>query len=160
MKKNSQTYLVVLLVTVSLLSYLFFTKKVNSPSEENISQSPQTSQTITPTDTDTKSDYQDFNPQDFEQNRSKRRVLFFYANWCTTCRPVNADFLKNQDQIPDDVIVFRVNYKDSDTDKSEKELAEKYKIIYQHTFVQVNQQGDEIKKWNGGNLSDLIKNVN
>lgn len=104
--------------------------------------------------------YIPFTQESFDSQKSKRRVLFFYAGWCTTCRPVNAEFLQDSNKIPEDVVVFRVNFRDSDTDEAEKMLAEKYKITYQHTFVQVNQDGEVISKWNGGNLAELIKNVN
>lgn len=158
MIKSSYVYLLLALIIISVFVSLTVTQKDKSISGPVKITTPQTNQEVSPTDTETA--YIDFTDSDFENNKSKRRVLFFYANWCTTCRPVNAEFLKNPNQLPDDVIVYRVNYRDSDTDEAEKELAEKYKITYQHTFVQVNQQGNVIKKWNGGNLADLVKNVN
>ncbi len=160
MKKSNQIYFVLLIVVVSIFGYLYFGSKDTSTPNVVTPTSPQITQATLPVDPDAESEYLAYNAEDFDKNKSKRRVLFFYANWCTTCRPVNAQFLKEANQIPDDVVVYRVNYKDSDTDEEEKSLAEKYKITYQHTFVQVNEQGNEIKKWNGGNLADLIKNVN
>lgn len=104
--------------------------------------------------------YIDYSDQAFENSKDKRRVLYFYANWCTTCIPVNADFIENANKIPEDVVVFKVNFRDSDTDEREKQLAEKYKITHQHTFVQVSYAGGIVTSWNGGNLANLIKNVN
>lgn len=159
MTKNSSRYTIAVLVIVIILGYLFFSPKpVGVPQDlsmETTKLEQPSSKDETPKDA-----YLEFNQSLFEENKLKRRVLFFYASWCTTCRPVNAEFLKETNKIPDDVVVFRVNYRDSDTDEIEKSLAEKYNITYQHTFVQINQQGDVIKKWNGGNLADLIKNVN
>jgi thiol-disulfide isomerase/thioredoxin len=89
----------------------------------------------------------------------KKRVLFFYANWCPTCRPADANFNENVSKIPDDVTLIRVNYNDTDTDQEEKDLAEKYGITYQHTFVQIDQQGNEVAKWNGGQIDELLANI-
>lgn len=89
--------------------------------------------------------YLPFTQASFDSQKNKRRVLFFYAAWCTTCRPVNAEFLQDGKKIPDDVVVFRVNFRDSDTDETENMLAKKYQITYQHTFIQVNKNGEVTK---------------
>ncbi len=92
----------------------------------------------------------------FDTSVDNRRILFFYASWCPTCRPADADFMKNSKKIPGDVTVLRVNYNDPDTDQEEKDLARKYDVTYQHTFVQIDGQGNEVTKWNGGSLEDLL----
>jgi thioredoxin 1 len=94
-----------------------------------------------------------------DATKSERRVLFFYASWCPTCRPADADFTQNDSQIPEDVTIIRVNYNDPDTDQEEKNLAQKYGITYQHTFVQIDAQGNEVTKWNGGKLSELVSRI-
>lgn len=103
--------------------------------------------------------YIEFSNQAVEDNSSKRRVLFFYANWCPTCRPANANFASQTDQIPEDVTVIRVNYNDTETDEAEKALAKKYNVTYQHTFVQIDERGNELTKWNGGQMEELLKNL-
>lgn len=57
------------------------------------------------------------------------------------------------------MVIFRVNYNDPETDDQEKELAKKYEITYQHTFVQVDEGGNVITKWNGGGLTELLENL-
>ncbi len=94
-----------------------------------------------------------------DQAVDKRRVLFFYASWCPTCKSAEADFEKNSSKIPEDVVVIRVNYNDPETDGEEKDLAKKYGITYQHTFVQIDTKGEEITKWNGGQTDELIANI-
>ncbi len=89
----------------------------------------------------------------FEQAKDKKRVLYFHAPWCPICRPTDKEFTEKANQIPDGVIVFKTNY-DSETD-----LKKKYAITYQHTFVYVDSDGNEIKKWNGGGLSEVVKNT-
>ena len=92
----------------------------------------------------------------FDLAANKKRVLYFYANWCPICRPIDTEFKENMNKIPQDVVVIRVNYNDSDTDADEKNLAKQYEITYQHTFVQIDAQGNKIALWNGGGLSELL----
>lgn len=94
-----------------------------------------------------------------DASTNTRRVLFFYANWCPTCRPADANFSDNKDRIPEDVTLIRVNYNDSETDQQEKDLAKKYGITYQHTYVQIDASGKEITKWNGGQINELLANI-
>lgn len=98
------------------------------------------------------------NPQTLEIKKTKR-VLYFYANWCSSCIPADKEFKAGESMIPEGVTVIRVNYNDPDTDSNEKALATKYGITYQHTFVQIDENGEEIVKWNGGAIAELIANT-
>lgn len=88
-----------------------------------------------------------------------KKVLFFYADWCPTCRPADAEIQENVSNIPDDITVVRVNYNDSDTDQAEEDLAKDYKITYQHTFVQIDENGEEITRWSGGSFQEILDNI-
>jgi thioredoxin 1 len=55
--------------------------------------------------------------------------------------------------LPADVVVFKTDY------DTEKELKKKYGITYQHTFVLVDNEGNSIKKWNGGGVKELIEEL-
>lgn len=103
--------------------------------------------------------YVEYSKAALDNSSGNRRVLYFYANWCPTCRPTDADLKANESKIPEDVVVIRVNYNDPDTDQEEKDLAKKYGITYQHTFVQIDSQGKEITKWSGGNFQELLANI-
>lgn len=103
--------------------------------------------------------YVPFTPEMLANSSNTRRVLFFYANWCPTCKPADASFTKNVTQIPADVTLIRVNYNDTETDQAEKELAKKYGVTYQHTFVQIDAKGNEVTKWNGGQIDELLSNL-
>lgn len=103
--------------------------------------------------------YVEYSKASLDQAAGNRRVLYFYANWCPTCKPANEDFTKNSSKIPEDMVVIKVNYNDTDTDQEEKDLAKKYGITYQHTFVQIDAQGKEITKWNGGQTEELLTNI-
>ncbi len=101
--------------------------------------------------------YREYSKDSFEVNAGKKtRMLFFYADWCPTCRPVDADIKANLDKIPKDVEIIRVNYNDTSTDSDEEKLAAKYGITYQHTFVQIDSAGNEVTKWNGGDFDKLV----
>lgn len=90
-------------------------------------------------------------------SNSNKTVLFFYASWCPTCRPVNEELLSSE--LPSDLNIIRVNYNDPDTDNEERNLAEKYGVTYQHTFVQIDSSGNELSKWNGGGLQNLLEKL-
>ncbi len=68
-------------------------------------------------------------------------VLFFNAKWCPSCQQANKSFLNNK--VPAGLIILSVDY-DTST-----ELKKKYGVTYQHTFVQVDSNGNMIKKWSG-----------
>ncbi len=106
-----------------------------------------------------RSRYVVYNKSVFSEAPTSRRVIFFYASWCPTCRPADLGFMQNASKIPDDVTLYRVNYNDSDTDQEEKDLARKYGVTYQHTFVQIDAQGKEVTKWVGGGIDELLANI-
>jgi len=106
-----------------------------------------------------KAGYPQYAKSVLDQSMGGRRILFFYANWCPTCKTANINFEQNITKIPTDVALIRVNYNDSDTDQEEKDLARKYDITYQHTFVQIDSNGKELAKWNGGQIEELLSNI-
>lgn len=111
------------------------------------------------TDKNTNSRYAEYSKSAYDQSSNKRRVLYFYASWCPICRPTDAEFMENTGKIPADVVVLRVNYNDPDTDQEEENLAKRYAVTYQHTFMQVDANGKEITKWNGGAIDKLLSNI-
>jgi len=81
-------------------------------------------------------------------------VLFFRASWCPTCKAVDEDIKSHLKDIPESLTILDVNY-DNSTD-----LKKKYGVTYQHTFVQVDAQGNLIKKWVGSpTLASLVSEV-
>ena len=124
--------------------------------EKNNASDEKADDTIT---TANSSRYVEYSETALEKNRDKRRVLFFYASWCPTCRIADPDLKENTHKLPEGLVVLRINYNDPDTDQEEKELAKKYGITYQHTFVQIDSQGKEITKWNGGDTEELLKRI-
>jgi thiol-disulfide isomerase/thioredoxin len=77
-------------------------------------------------------------------------VLFFRASWCPTCRAVDSDIKANLAKIPSDLTILDVDYDNSSS------LKQKYGVTYQHTFVQVDKDGNLIKKWSGSSTLSLL----
>ncbi|HUQ84761.1 MAG TPA: thioredoxin family protein [Candidatus Limnocylindrales bacterium] len=103
--------------------------------------------------------YVEYSKADLTNNTDKRRVLYFYASWCPTCRIADPELSANANKFPEDVVVLRVNYNDPDTDQEEKDLARKYAVTYQHTFVQIDGEGNEVTTWNGGQTDELLAKI-
>lgn len=89
----------------------------------------------------------------FDAATIKKRVYFFHATWCSTCKTADTQFTDNYNSIPEDIVLFKTDY------DTEKELKKQYAITYQHTFVLVDAAGKEMKKWNGGGIVELIQNT-
>ncbi len=78
-------------------------------------------------------------------------VLFFAASWCPTCREADKNLTAAQDDLPAGLTVVKVDY-DSATD-----LRQKYGVTVQHTFVQVDADGNELAKWVGSYTPEEIQ---
>ncbi len=77
-------------------------------------------------------------------------VLFFNASWCSTCKEARDNFEAEAGAIPAGLTIVKVDFDDSD------ELRQKYGVTIQHTFVQVDADGNELAKWNGSVTVDEI----
>ena len=98
--------------------------------------------------------YEDYSEDKLSRAETGTVVLFFQASWCPSCRALDSDIKKNLTDIPSDVSILRLDY-----DK-ETELKKKYGVRSQHTFVQVDSNGEAIHVWRGGNrLSDIVKGI-
>jgi thioredoxin 1 len=84
----------------------------------------------------------------------KTNVLFFKADWCTTCNSLERNINSNLEQIPGDVQILVVDY------DSETSLKNQYNVRIQHTLVEVDADGNEIQKWVGSpTLDSILSNV-
>ncbi len=77
------------------------------------------------------------------------QVLFFHASWCPSCRTLEKNILEEK-TLPDGVAIYKIDY------DSAGDLRAKYKVTTQHTLVQVDNEGNLIKKWSGGNNTASI----
>ena len=99
--------------------------------------------------------YEAYAPSLLQRAKTEKVVLFFYAPWCPTCRTVDTDIKNRLNDLPSDLSLLTVDY-DSST-----ELKKKYGVTYQHTFVQVDETGNMLKKWSGGStLQSILVQLN
>jgi hypothetical protein len=75
-------------------------------------------------------------------------VLFFNASWCSKCQETDANI--GSTGLPDDFTLVRVDF------DSETSLRQQYGVTLQHTFVQVDEAGEQLAKWNGSFTVDDI----
>ncbi len=94
--------------------------------------------------------YEDYTPEKLVLAENKKVILFFKANWCPTCQGADKNILSSK--IPSDIAILKVDYDTS------FELKKKYGVTVQHTFVQVDKNGNMIKKWIGGETILDIEN--
>jgi thiol-disulfide isomerase/thioredoxin len=88
-----------------------------------------------------------------EQAAGQKVVLFFHAVWCPYCQAADKVFKDHPENIPAGISVLKTDY-DSNT-----ALKEKYGVNYQHTFVQIDNQGNLVTKWVSGDTDLLAKNI-
>ncbi len=92
--------------------------------------------------------YLEFSKADYELalKENKKIVLYFYANWCPICKAEQNHVFSAFSEIKDkDLIGFRINYRDTQTDADEEALAKQYGITYQHTKVLL-KDGKEVSR--------------
>ena len=96
--------------------------------------------------------YQNYE-QEVEKYKDSRVIMFFNASWCSTCKIARDNFESSLDQIPLDLTIVVVDFDNSD------DLRKKYGITVQHTFVQIDANGESLKKWSGSTTIDQIVNA-
>ncbi|CAB4962240.1 MAG: thioredoxin [Actinobacteria bacterium] len=70
-------------------------------------------------------------------------VLFFNAAWCSTCKQARDNITADLSTIPAGLTIVTVDY------DSAGELKQKYGVTIQHTYVQIDEDGNPLAKWSG-----------
>lgn len=94
--------------------------------------------------------YVDYSDDAFNEAKGKKRVLFFHAGWCPSCR--KSEKTLSSINLPSGVVVFKVDYDNS------VQLKKKYAVTNQDTFVQVDSKGKELTRWMG-NANKLARKI-
>ena len=95
-----------------------------------------------------KTKYLEFNKADYDKalKDKKKILLYFYANWCPICKKEQPETFAAFNEMNDpDLIGFRINYRDSDTDADEEALAKEFGVSYQHTKI-ILRDGQRVLK--------------
>lgn len=127
-------HLLLLLLALSLM--LGCAQKIETSTEADTEQPVMTSNKVLAGTASTK--YIEFSKADYEKalKEKKKILLYFYANWCPICKKEQPETFAAFNELNDkDLIGFRVNYRDSETDADEEALAKKFGVSYQHTKV-------------------------
>ncbi len=77
-------------------------------------------------------------------------VLFFNADWCSTCKEARDNIQADLASIPSDLTIVVVDF------DAANDLRQKYGVTVQHTFVQIDADGKELAKWSGSVTADEI----
>lgn len=96
----------------------------------------------------TVSPYLEFTQQNYLKALDENKVilLYFYADWCPLCKVEQKETFAAFDELNNENVVgFRVNYRDSATDEDEEAIAKQFGITYQHTKV-VLKDGKQVLK--------------
>lgn len=80
-------------------------------------------------------------------------VLFFNAKWCPACRAINEALTSDPGKIPAKTTVVSVDY-DQHTD-----LRQRYGVTTQHTFVQIDTNGEKTRQWVSTSVDALLKEL-
>ncbi len=94
---------------------------------------------------------------DFESNQSTyadtTKVYFFHASWCSICKGIENEINADQNRIPEGTTFIKTDF-DSQTD-----LRKEYSVTTQYTFVQVDNDGNLVKRWSATNLDKAIAGI-
>lgn len=70
-------------------------------------------------------------------------ILFFHASWCPTCRAFDKEATAYTGAVPEGLTILKIDY------DSAKELRKEYRVIRQHTFIALNADATERKRFAG-----------
>lgn len=141
---------VVILGLIGAVIYLLATSNSSSPTSESPANPQGTSIAVEPAgSSDQYISYETYqNSADGYANTDV--VLFFNASWCSTCKQARDNFESSLDQFPPGLTIVVVDFDDS------VDLKKEYGVTVQHTFVQIDNQGEELKKWSGSVSVDEV----
>jgi len=124
----------------------------SNSSSSTVVQSDSGSVVETETETETESTgvdrYENFGPTALADATGTKRVLFFHASWCAVCNAFEKEI--EEIGIPEGITIIKANYDD------ERELKKRYKVSVQSTFLLLDDNEEEVRRWPfGQGLSDI-----
>lgn len=152
-KGFSQTWVISIIVVLLVGAGVVWAVVQNNNKSENAMMEDDKKMDSSDAMTEKHGSYKDYSVAtvEAEQKAGNRVVLFFHAPWCPFCKAANVEFMSHANEIPAGATVLKTDY-DSNT-----ELKQKYGVTYQHTFVQIDNDENQISKWSGGDIDNLKK---
>jgi thiol-disulfide isomerase/thioredoxin len=80
--------------------------------------------------------YGEYSAEALLEGGADRKVVFFHASWCPSCRALDADIVANEDNIPDGVAIFKADYDE------ETALKQQFGVVRQHSVVVLDANGN------------------
>jgi thiol-disulfide isomerase/thioredoxin len=122
--------------------------------------SPETQITQTPAPTEgTTAEAGDYIPyasynSSVEEYADSNVVLFFYADWCATCKKARGNFEASLREIPEDLTIVVVDF------NTAIDLRKKYGVTVQHTFIEIDNDGEALGKWSGSvTVAEIVEQL-
>jgi hypothetical protein len=91
--------------------------------------------------------------QNIQAYTDVKKVLFFHAPWCPICSAIDKEIVAAPSKIPSGTTIIKTDY-----DKNTA-LRQKYGVTYQYTFVQIDNDGKQLKKWSATSLDKVLAQV-
>ncbi len=147
-QRGSVGIIVAILAVIFIGGAIYYKTLVSAPKEEAeqavISVPVENNIPAQETETAAKAGtYEPYAPEKIAKAETGKVVLFFHALWCSTCSILDGDLESHRNAIPENVTILDVDYDNS------SDLKQKYKVTTQHTLVQVDAKGNQIKQWKG-----------
>lgn len=98
--------------------------------------------------------YKDFNKSEYESVKGQKPfVLFFHAQWCSTCRELEKNIKADLQQFPAGTVIFKADY------DTEEDLKKEYKVTTQSVFVVVDGKGQVSETLVAPSKAALVKAI-
>lgn len=135
---------IIVLVGAAGVGYVYLQNSRKADSQNNLSRQKESQEQATPSEevakqaTDQPGVFEDYQ-EGLVASTDGVKLLFFHAPWCPQCRMIEADI--KSEGVPNGVTILKVDY------DSNQALRQKYGVTLQTTFVEVDDNGDEIEKF-------------
>jgi hypothetical protein len=84
-----------------------------------------------------------------------RLLLYFHVDWSSVCVELDQDIAASVHDLPGDLIILRADFEEDTA------LRQAYDVQHEHTFVQVDSQGNKLTAWlassNAGDIPSHLK---
>lgn len=90
-----------------------------------------------------------------KESKDKKIILFFSSDTCSDCRLLDKDILSNKDDIPENLVIMKVDY------DAMQELRQKYSIDKPNNLVMIKSNLDKVNNLpSAKTLDELLKSIN